>query len=206
MAMLIATAALAADNTQAFYILFHEQVVSPDWQNGNGKLCQNAGHGPQGGECVSPQKYENGVFIASPQNMTKDILNKVRKDVKNSKVVAYWDFGDMPLNPGATECPFCGDWIMGTRPNRNCSTTYHCGPSPFLSALRALPGIDKLAVHNITAGLPGVMLESYPGLARYTWTQKLATMLADFFAGWLKEHGFDGMYLDGCTPPSHAAC
>lgn len=71
---------------QAFYILFAEQVTSVDWPN---KICQNAGRGPQGSECVTPDTYKNGVFIASPQNMTKDLIAKVKKDVPGSRVVAY---------------------------------------------------------------------------------------------------------------------
>ena len=69
---------------QAFYILFSAQVDSPEWPH---QLCQNAGQGPQGTECVPPSKYRNGVFIASPQNMTKDRIAKVKRDVPGSKVV-----------------------------------------------------------------------------------------------------------------------
>jgi hypothetical protein len=84
----LADAGVGAELTQGFYILFAEQVDSPQWTSG--KICQNAGHGPQGDECVPPSKYENGVFIASPQNMTKEHIAKVKRDVKGSSVVAYW--------------------------------------------------------------------------------------------------------------------
>ena len=77
-------APLAPAGVQAFYILFSTQVDSPDWPS---KLCQNAGSGPKGSECVPPSKYKNGVFIASPQNMTKDHIAKVKQDVPGSKVV-----------------------------------------------------------------------------------------------------------------------
>ena len=80
--------------TQAFYILFAENVLSPQWPQ---KLCQNNGRGAQGTECVDARKYQNGVFIASPQNFTTDLIAKVKKDVPGSSVVAYWDFGDIPL-------------------------------------------------------------------------------------------------------------
>ena len=49
----------------------------------------------------------------------------------------------MPLAPSA-ECPFCNSHIMGDRPGRNCSTTYRCGPSPFLSA-EANAALDDVA-------------------------------------------------------------
>ena len=183
--------------TQAFYILFAESILSPEWP---AKLCQNNGRGPQGTECVDARSYKDGVFITSPQNMTKDLIAKVKRDVPGSSVVAYWDFGDIPLPPSA-ECPFCRGHIMGDRPNRNCSTTYKCGPSPFLSALHAtFP--TRLAVHDITNSTPGVCIESYPGLAKYIWTAESAPLLADFLGGWLTENGFDGLYLDGYAQPN----
>jgi hypothetical protein len=88
-------------------------------------VTNTEGIGPQGSECVAPSKYIDGVFIASPQNMTKELIAKVKHDVSGSKVVAYWDFGEIPIM-GRTqeECPFCKGHIMGDRPGRNCSTTY----------------------------------------------------------------------------------
>ena len=183
--------------TQAFYILFSEQVESPRWP---AKLCQNNGRGPQGGECVNARKYENGVFIASPQNMTAELIAKVKRDVPGSLVVAYWDFSALPL-AHSTECPFCHGHIMGDRPGRNCSTTYACGRSPFLDALQsAFP--QRLAVHDVTEGHPGVCIESYPGLAKYVWTAQSAPLLASFLGDWIVDHGFDGLYLDGYVEPN----
>ena len=122
--------------TKAFYILFSNQVTNNSkWPH---QLCQNNGVGPQGNECVDATQYENGVFIASPQNVTQDVVKKVKTDVKNSKVVAYFDFGELPLAYNAKECPFCKSHIMGDRAGRNCSTTYQCGPSPFLTKLQTI--------------------------------------------------------------------
>jgi hypothetical protein len=149
---LAAVAVIAAENTtQAFYILFANQVDSSDWPE---KLCQNAGVGPQvsfastlsllsdiytsikGDECVDARKYRNGVFIASPQNLTAAHVAKIKRDVPGSSgsimyhnlrektlvicvvatlVVAYFDFGDIPL-AYSEECPFCQSHIMGDRP------------------------------------------------------------------------------------------
>ena len=186
----------ASVGTQAFYILFADQITSPNWPH---KICQNNGVGPQGNECVSANKCGNGVFIASPQNMTAELVAKVKADVPGSSVVAYWDFGDVPL-PQSAECPFCKGHIMGDRPGRNCSTTYSCGPSPFLEALwQAF--LPRWAVHDITDGLPGLMLESYPGLAKYVWTNRSAPAMAAFLGDWLVANGFDGLYLDGYLEP-----
>jgi hypothetical protein len=194
----VATPPPPPPGVQAFYILFAAQVQSADWP---AKICQNSGHGPQGSECVPASKYKDGVFIASPQNITKELVAKVKADVPGSKVVAYWDFNDMPLlGATAQECPFCRGHIMGDRAGRNCSTTYACGPSPFLSALqRTFPA--ALAVHDVTNGAPGTMVEGYPGLAQYVWNNQSAPLLAKFLGGWIKDHGFDGLYMDGYLEP-----
>ena len=154
------------------------RVMSPDWP---AKICQNAGRGPQGSECVPASKYENGVFIASPQNLTKELINKVKADVPGSKVVAYWDFNDAPLVGGTNlECPFCQGHIMGDRGGRNCTTTYACGPSPFLAALQAkFPAAQ--AVHDITDGTPGVMVQGYPGLVKYCELQHKCQLPWNFY-------------------------
>ena len=102
---------MAGKLIQAFYILFSDQVDSDTWP---AKLCQNAGLGPQGGECVDARKYENGVFIASPQNMTDAHIQKIKHSVPGSSVIAYFDFGDIPL-ANSPECPFCYSHIMGDR-------------------------------------------------------------------------------------------
>ena len=89
---------------------------------------------------------------------------------------------------------------MGDRA-RNCSTTYQCGPSPFLTKLQTIFP-NKYAVHDITNGLPGVMLESYPGLAKNIWHSKNTPLLANFLSEWILDNGFDGIYLDGYVQPS----
>ena len=72
-----------ATSTKAFYILFSNQVTdNPEWPT---KLCQNNGHAGHKAECVDATQYVNGIFIASPQNMTKDVITKIKKDVSNSK-------------------------------------------------------------------------------------------------------------------------
>eukprot|EP00944_MAST-04C_sp_MAST-4C-sp1_P000369 g369.t1 len=197
--LLLSISLQRATSTKAFYILFSNQVMdNPEWPT---KLCQNNGHGPQGAECVDATQYANGIFIASPQNMTKDIITKIKKDVSNSKVLAYFDFGDIPLAYDPKECPFCHSHIMGDKPGRNCTTTYACGPSSFLANLQGI-FLKKFAVHDITKGLPGVMVESYPGLAKYVWNSKSTPLLANFLSSWVIDNGFDGIYLDGYVQPN----
>eukprot|EP00039_Didymoeca_costata_P031617 m.35663 g.35663 ORF g.35663 m.35663 type:complete len:367 (-) comp8923_c1_seq2:179-1279(-) len=181
---------------QSFYILFADQVQSNTWPE---KVCQNNGKGPQGSECVDARKYSDGIFIVSPQNFTAELVQRVKKDVPGSRLVIYFDFGDMPL-AHSEECPFCQGHIMGDKYGRNCSTTYTCGPSPFLNGLQSVfPSKD--AVHDITNGTPGVMVESYPGLAKYIWNNKSTPILAKYLSDYIKENQFDGIYLDGYIEP-----
>ena len=93
---------------------------------------------------------------------------------------------------------------MGDRPGRNCSTTYSCGGvSPFIPALHPLPNINQLAVHDITDPAQPVMVEGYPGLAKYVWNNRSAPLLAKFLSSWLKTHEFDGLYMDGFETGSY---
>ena len=55
--------------------------------------------------------------------------------------------------------------------------------------------------NNNLPGLPGTMVESYPGLAKYVWSSRLASLLAAFLADWLLSQHFDGLYLDGYVEP-----
>ena len=93
---------------------------------------------------------------------------------------------------------------MGDRLGRNCSTTYSCGGvSPFVAALHALPNINTMAVHDITDPKQPVMVEGYPGLAKYVWNNRSAPLLAAFLSGWLKDNDFDGVYFDGFETGSY---
>ena len=185
--------------TQAFYILFANQINSPSsWPR---KVCQNGGVGPQGSECVDASNYRNGIFVTSPQNITKEDVAKVKRDVPGSKLVLYWDFGEMPVTPAG--CLFCTGHIMGDLPGRNCTTTYPCGVGSFTSALNeAVP--PELLIRWRTGEHPvWEYAEGMPGLPAYCWNKKLAPILAKFLGGWVKDHGFDGIYLDGYVEPDH---
>jgi hypothetical protein len=199
LALCFAAASQSQTGNSSFYILFADQITSPSWP----KVCQNNGVGPQGDHCVNATHYEGGIFILSPQNVTKQHIAKVKQTAKNAKVLAYWDFHNIALLPSKAECPFCTGHIMGDRPGRNCSTTYSCGESSssFSTKLRAtFP--TKLAVHDITNGTtPGVMVESYPGLATYIWSKDAASVLSTFLAETVSSAGFDGIYFDGYVQP-----
>jgi hypothetical protein len=181
---------------KSFYILFADQIDAPSFPS---RICQNGGVGPQGRECVDGSGYS--VFIASPQNMTRKHLEKVRGMVPHSRVLMYWDFGHMPLKPADPRtCSFCQGHTMGDRPGRNCTTTYHCSApehNPFVHALnRVFP--PEYAVRKLyPANSSYTLVEGYPGLASYMWTAKSTPILHKFLSNWVKDIGFDGIYLDG---------
>ena len=114
--LLTSTLLTAINAKKSFYILFANQIDAPAFPQ---QICQNAGLGPQGKECVDGTLYD--IFIISPQNITKEHLTKVRTLVPSSRVVAYWDFNHMPLLPSdPLLCPFCHGHTMGDRLGRNC--------------------------------------------------------------------------------------
>ena len=93
-------------------------------------------------------------------------------------------------------------WLSGGFGHGPKGLTKNRQRSAFSDALqKAFP--PQLAVHDITDGTPGVMVESYPGLPKYVWNNASAPLLATFLSGWLKDHGFDGLYMGA---PASAWC
>ena len=176
------------------------QVESPGFPH---KICQNAGFGPQGAECVNGTEY--ATFIASPQNLTRAHMAKIRTALPHARVLMYWDFNEMPLKPSdPLLCPFCTGHTMGDRPGRNCSTTYQCSDpkyNPFVRDLnRVFP--TTLAIRKLyPANHSYTLVETYPGLAGYLWTEASASILSKFLSSWVTELGLDGIYLDGYAEP-----
>ena len=203
------TAMLAAVVTQAFYILFANQIDNPMWPD---KICQNGGVGPQGGECVSPKTYAGGIVIASPMNITSGHIAKVKSAIPGAAVLAYFDFGETPIKPEASDagvCACCTGHVMGDREGRNCSTTYPCsdGHSPaYLQSLNAHFPPSYAARKPSADGGPPALRCSYPGLAQYVWSNRSAPAIGAWLGGWATQHGFDGVYLDGylARAPSYA--
>ena len=193
-----AALATAALGVQSFYILFANQIDSPDWPH---KVCQNGGEGPQGSECVDARNYRDGVFITSPQNITAAHIAKVKRDVPGASVVGYWDFGEMPLTATPELCPFCTGHVMGDRAGRNCSTTYPCGRGSFTDALNASIPHELLIRRRTGLDKQWKLVEGYPGLPAYCHNKNLSPLLSEFLGGWLANHSFDGIYLDGYVEP-----
>ena len=123
------------------------------------------GNGPQGAECVAASTYKNGVFITSPENVTAAHVAKVKLAAPGSRVVLYWDFGEMPVTASKEVCPFCTGHVMGDLDGRNCTTTYPCGAGTFTTALnKSVP--HELLIRMRTAADPlWKFVEGYPGAA-----------------------------------------
>ena len=149
--LLLSSISLQRATSTDFTFCFRSGTDNPEWST---KLCQNNGYGPQGAECVDATQYANGIFIASPQNMTKDIITRLRFfELKSTSVLTSATFTSRPKR-----VPFCHSHIMGDKPGRNCTTTYACGPSSFLANLRIfLKNLLYMTYQRVTRGYGGVI-------------------------------------------------
>eukprot|EP00295_Goniomonas_pacifica_P046131 CAMPEP_0175911126 /NCGR_PEP_ID=MMETSP0108-20121206/8031_1 /TAXON_ID=195067 ORGANISM="Goniomonas pacifica, Strain CCMP1869" /NCGR_SAMPLE_ID=MMETSP0108 /ASSEMBLY_ACC=CAM_ASM_000204 /LENGTH=346 /DNA_ID=CAMNT_0017233359 /DNA_START=1 /DNA_END=1041 /DNA_ORIENTATION=- len=198
-ALLLSLCAVDATGRRAFYILFANQIESDTWPH---QVCQNGGQGPQGHECVDMDSYKDGAVILSPQNITRAHLDKVRAATNNATLLAYWAFGLLPLQH--TEgCQCCTGHVMGDLPGRNCSTTYPCGSGAFTETLWKVFPESLAATQLFDNGTKQVMC-SYPGQAGFVFNDNSSAILANFIGTWVRENGFDGVYLDGYVSPDKA--
>ncbi len=55
---------------------------------------------------------KGGVFITSPENITTTHVAKVKAAAPGSRLVLYWDFGEMPVTASPEVCPFCTGHVM----------------------------------------------------------------------------------------------
>lgn len=196
-------------HTQAFYIMFQEQIQSQYFPS---KVCLDDGDGPYGEQCVGPMDalYKGGVFVAQPINMTRADVQKLKASVRGAIVLAYWCLNCIPIRPvDKTLCPCCTGHIMGDRPNRNCSTSYHCAESSAYQTLinDAFPA--ALARNQLFPNGSSAATCIYPGQAYYIPCAASVKSLAPMLASVVAEAGFDGVYIDNYihpdsfSPPDH---
>jgi len=153
---------------QAYYILFDSDITGPNW----------------------PQNFvQYTLFVVSPQNMTADLITKVKTDIPGSQLIAYWDFNDVPIQSGCST-----GHVMGDKPGRNCSF-YACGDGPWTESIRSAFS-SQWAITDLTKK---EVVCLYPGLAAYAWFDQSANAIVELFSNWLNAVPFDGFYLDGFT-------
>lgn len=101
----------------------------------------------------------------------------------------------MPVTGSPELCPnaFCQGHVMGDRAGRNCTTTYACGAGTFTKALNDSVPHELLVRTRTAADKRWKFVEGYPGLAAYCWNKKLATVLARFLGGFIKDNAMDGI-------------
>ena len=187
--------------TQAFYILFQEQIQSVDFPS---KVCLDDGDGPSGDQCVGPLDavYKGGIFVAQPINMTRADVEKLKASVPGAMVLAYWCLNCIPiLPPDQSQCPCCTGHIMGDKPGRNCSTSYHCAESSAYQSLinHAFPA--SLARNQLFPNGSKSATCVYPGQAYYIPCSASVKSLAPMLASVVAQAGFDGVYIDNYIQP-----
>jgi len=155
---------------KAYYILFEDDITSSAWPKGF-------------------QDYQ--LFVTGPQNITKQLIQKVKADVPGSLLVAYWDFRDVPLKTGCST-----GHVMGDRLGRNCTTSYKCGDGPWSLGIQSIFP-KEWALNELHPNGTSSVICTYPGLAGYIPFQKSVDAIVKFMADFFSEVPFDGVYLDG---------
>jgi hypothetical protein len=164
------TKPLVEHGRDAYYILFDYDVEAPSW--------------PKGFEQYS-------LFVASPQNMTSTLVDKVRRTIPGSKVVLYWDSQDVPIRHGCSS-----GHVMGDKPGRNCSTSYRCGKGKWTDEINKVFE-SRLALRQLhDDGRDPTVICTYPGLARYVPCRESVEIVTKLITRWVTETAFDGVYLD----------
>eukprot|EP00039_Didymoeca_costata_P001546 m.53215 g.53215 ORF g.53215 m.53215 type:complete len:334 (+) comp10849_c0_seq2:5027-6028(+) len=186
------TAIGALNGTRAFFIFFAPMLQSPDWPS-------------------AYSKYKDGVVIMNPFNATVENVNAVRETL-NSKVLMYWDTGDMQIKSKG-RCAYksrsCddGEWYCsgGAMP---CCYSYNC--NAYDPKTSPMCPEDDFARGLFAAFPPSLALnslgnETHPEQAPictygkgplYVHSNKSVTALVDFLGKWIPSHGFDGVYFD----------
>jgi hypothetical protein len=193
---------------QAFYIMFQEQIQSAHFPS---KVCLDDGDGPYGEQCVGPMDalYKGGIIVAQPINMSRADVEKLKASVP-AIVLAYWCLNCIPIRPAdKAMCPCCTGHIMGDKPNRNCSTSYHCAESSAYQSLinDAFPA--TFARNQLFPNGSSAATCIYPGQAYYIPCAASVKTLAPMLASVVAEAGFDGVYIDNYihpdsfSPPDH---
>jgi len=196
-------AAASPLRTQAFYILFQEQVQSENFPS---KVCLDDGDGPFGKQCVGPMDdvYKGGVFVAQPVNMTAQDVQKIKANVPGAIVLAYWCLDCIPIRPAdASLCPCCSGHVMGDKPGRNCSTSYHCAEASAYQSLVNAAFPPALARNQLFPNGSSAATCIYPGQAYYVPCAASVTALAEMLAVVVAQAGFDGVYIDNYIDPDN---
>jgi hypothetical protein len=158
-----------AATRDAFYILFDYDIEDKSWP-------------------VGFEKYE--LFVVSPQNMTRSLLDKVRRTVRHSKCVLYFDTMDIPIKHGCST-----GHVMGDKPSRNCSTSYRCGKGPWTEALNKAfkPEWTLRQLHHSGTA---TTICTYPGLAHFVPFRESVSVIVSLLKEWVDTLGADGIYFD----------
>ena len=127
------------------------------------------------------------IFIASPTHFTRELVDKVHRDIPGSRILAYTDSADQPLVDGcSTGSPMGNLAIQKRLPD---------DPEGYYKQLRAGFKPEWL-VRNLSSSPPSPVC-FFPGLASFVMNKDSIDFLVGFHQNvTIGERGFDGIYMD----------
>jgi len=93
---------------------------------------------------------------------------------------------------------------MGNQRGKTCDCcykSYKCGPSVFQTGVQNMFP-SSWAVNQLNPNGSKAVICGYPGLASYVLFKKSADAMSAFLGKYIKNVGFDGIYLDGYERPT----
>ena len=181
----------------AYYILWKAMLAGPDWPS-------------------AYLPYSGGVIIMDPFNVTREDVAQVKREL-NATVLMYFDTTDIavPATNGvcAENNANCnGKLRCSTGGPGLCCTTFDCDRfknaalCPADSFYHGLSQVFELdwTVNLLENGTRHPLCKYYFGPV-FVPFQKSVDALVPYVAGWVKQIGFDGLYLDEVFPSASIA-
>jgi hypothetical protein len=193
--LLLQAYSATATGQKAFYSLFEPMLRNPnEWP-------------------ASYERFRDGVIVLDPYNATAKTVMEV-KQALNATVLMYWDTNDILLRDTGGKClenapdcnptdgRFCSTGHVKCCNSFNCSykKAPQCGPDVFPSTLSQIfdrSWAVRLLPENGSIPIPQCLY--FFGLS-YVPFEKSVQAIGTFLSKWIREKGFDGLYLDEYFP------
>jgi hypothetical protein len=175
---------------RAFFIVFSPMLDAPEWPR-------------------AYNRYRGGLVVMNPFNATNVTVEKVRRDL-GVKVLMYFDTNDIQIkttgaclstsricNDSSTGWTRCASGTMPCCYNFNCDAfkTSGCPADTFAHSLQEVFKAEW-AVNQVHRGSDGTPLCLYGKGPLFCHSARSNAALVPFLAQWVRENGFDGLYLD----------
>ena len=159
------------------------------------------------------EQYRGGLIVMRPFNATKATVQQVKRDL-DATVLMYWDSTDMQVTTpgecaphapkrdcdpsGPQQWTHCASGAVACCQSYNCSafTAPTCPPDAFSRAAERVAS-PAWAIRRLPADGGAPIPVCWYGFGpMHVHTAASNAALVPFLAGWVRDHGFDGIYLD----------